>query len=234
MVEKETALSALANRHPAAAPIIASTRLSTRKLPRTERRGKPSARSVPISRTRPATCAYMVIIAPSTAPKAKNTAIAEPSARMKFVGSRPGHARRVRRDPGEHDRSGGRRPPAERLFRAQGRLGIRPSACSFGARGGVRRTGRVLARHHARHVLGRAVGLHCPDHWPHGRRGDAASARCRAASRGDRRNSAAASVSEGCGAEVTDWRHLRLRSLRGKAGAHLRLDPTGAPRSATA
>ena len=58
-------------------------RLSTRKLPSTERLRKPSARRVPTSRTRLATCAYMVIIAPSVAPKAKKTAITVPSALTK-------------------------------------------------------------------------------------------------------------------------------------------------------
>ena len=56
-----------------------------RKLPSTERRRKPSARRVPTSRTREATCAYMVIIAPNVAPKEKKTAITVPSTRMKVA-----------------------------------------------------------------------------------------------------------------------------------------------------
>src|SRR5207245_7830853 len=82
-VENDTAPSNEANRQPATAPRIARTRLSTRKLPSTARLRKPRARSVPISRTRLATWAYMVIIAPSVAPKEKKMAITVPSARTK-------------------------------------------------------------------------------------------------------------------------------------------------------
>src|SRR5207237_9553573 len=72
-----------ANTQPATAPSRESIRLSTRKLPSTDRRRKPSARSDPTSRTREATCAYIVIIAPSVAPKEKKMEMVVPSTWMK-------------------------------------------------------------------------------------------------------------------------------------------------------
>src|SRR5439155_21989078 len=71
-----------ASTHPATDPSNARIRLSVRKLPSTDRRRNPIARSVPTSRTRFATCAYMVIMAPSVAPRAKKIAMTVPSTWM--------------------------------------------------------------------------------------------------------------------------------------------------------
>src|SRR3954468_2420396 len=74
VVVKLSVARKVAKMQPPTAPSSERIRLSTRKLPSTARRRKPSARNVPTSRTREATCAYMVIIAPSVAPNEKKTA----------------------------------------------------------------------------------------------------------------------------------------------------------------
>ncbi len=56
------------NRHPSAPPASASSIDSMRNAVRMLARENPSARSVPISRVRAATMAFMVLTAPNTAP----------------------------------------------------------------------------------------------------------------------------------------------------------------------
>ena len=63
---------------PTRPPMVASTIDSRRNEVRMLLREKPSARSVPISRWRFATCAFMVMVAPIMAPIEKSTAIIVP------------------------------------------------------------------------------------------------------------------------------------------------------------
>ena len=63
---------------PTMPPIAPSSSASTRNATRIAVREKPSARSVPISAVREATLAYIVIIAPITAPIEKMTEIVVP------------------------------------------------------------------------------------------------------------------------------------------------------------
>ncbi len=67
---------------PSRPPTRQSTRASSTKETRIERREKPIARSVPISRVRAETCAYIVFIAPKAAPIAVKIPTMKASALM--------------------------------------------------------------------------------------------------------------------------------------------------------
>jgi len=68
---------------PKTQPRPASSSASARNAARIARRRKPSARSAPISPVRPATAAYIVIIAPIIAPIEKITESVSPRMLMK-------------------------------------------------------------------------------------------------------------------------------------------------------